>query len=94
MKKKKLIGLWAEWRIHVGIGQGHFYDIKNALLMGASLAVILRLSSVYAIGLSVGLYLGFFVVGYIDIHYLKLMQCMAVKGTKKYNPHLAQVGKK
>lgn len=80
------IKLLAELRIRVGRGTALFNDIKNALLIGASLKILLDTTTLGAFFLIVIAFIGFYFVGWLDLGYLKLYQKEAQLSTEEYNP--------
>jgi len=76
----------AELRIRVGRGTTLFSDVKNALLIGASLKILLNTSTLGAFFLVILAFVGFFFIGWLDLSYLKLYQKEAQLSTEKYNP--------
>lgn len=89
--KKKTIDPIAETMIRLNIGQGHFYAVRNAFLISASLKVLLNLSVVMAGGLSFCILFCFWLVGAFDIKFLRLFQRIQELTTSKYNPHLNKI---
>jgi len=89
----KIIELLAEVKIRLSIGQQWFYELRNAVLIGAGLKVLLDLSLKNAIILTAFILMGFFVVGALDLDWLRLAQKMAELTTSKYNPHLNKISR-
>jgi len=91
MRQSKLVSKLAEIKIRLSIGQGWFYELRNALLISASLKILLNLSVVIAGGATLLVLLTFWLVGVIDIRFLKLFQRIQELTTSKYNPHLNKI---
>ena len=83
----------AEILIRIGRGQSLVYDLRNAFLIAAALKVLLELSIVQAGILTILIMIGFFIIGWIDLKYVKLMQKTAELTTSKYNPHLNKLNR-
>lgn len=88
MRANELI---ADIRIKISRGQGWFYDIRNAVLITAGLKVMLNLSTLTAGILAVLLMVGFFIIGWIDLKYWRVMQSEQQLNTERYNPHLKKI---
>ncbi len=91
MKRSKLITKLAEMKIRLSIGQGWFYELRNAVLISASLKVLLDLSVLLAGGLTFLILMCFYLAGVFDIKFLKLYQKINELNTSKYNPHLNKI---
>ena len=76
----------AEIKIKVSTGQGWFYELRNALVIGASFKIIVELSILQTIILSLLVMLGFYIIGHIDLAKIKMTQKIQEITTKKYNP--------
>ena len=81
----------AEIRIKTTRGQGLFNEIKNALLISASIKVMLELTIFLSAILCLLVLIGFYIVGYIDLKYFKLYQTEALLNSSKYNPQLKKI---
>ena len=87
------IDWFAEVRIRTTRGQALFNEIKNAVLISASLKVILALNTLTAILLALVCLVGFYVAGSVDLDWFGLLQAEAKLSTSKYNPHLRDIAK-
>ena len=92
-KRFKIIDFIAEAKIRLGRGQNLFYDLRNAVLISASLKVIFSLTTQTAAILSVIVLIAFYCTGYIDLRWFGLMQREQELVSGKYNPHLNQITK-
>ena len=91
MKQFKLITKLAEFKIRLSLGQGWFYELRNAVLISASLKVLFNLSLIFAGGLTLVILTCFYLAGAFDIRFLKLYQRIQELTTSKYNPHLNKI---
>ena len=91
MKRFKFIDTLARIKIKIGVGQGWFHEIRNAVLIGASLKVLLELDISVAVILTLSLMIAFYLAGEFDIKILKLYQKINELTTRDYNPHLAKI---
>ena len=78
--------VFAEIKIKISTGQGWFYELRNALVIGASFKIIVELSIFETIILSLLVMLGFYLVGHFDLSKIKLSQKIQEITTRKYNP--------
>jgi hypothetical protein len=77
----------AETKLRIDRGSGWANWVKNILLMSASIKLLLPISDFWAIMLvPIGL-LTFWVMGHLDLRYLKWYQTESKIQTKKYNPY-------
>jgi len=89
-----LIKQLAEHKIRLDRGNSLVSWGKNVLLLAASLKVILPLISYAALaGLVLLALIAIYMLGYIDIKFLKLFQKEQELTTSKYNPHLNKINK-
>ena len=91
MKRSKFITKLAEFKIRLSLGQGWFYELRNAVLISASLKVLFDLSLFLAGGVTLIILMCFYLAGAFDIKFLKLYQRMQELRTSKYNPHLNKI---
>lgn len=81
----------AEIKIRTSTGQGWFYEIKNALMIGATLKVILGLRMIEAVALTLFSLVGFFIIGVLDYDFMRVQQKIFELTTSKYNKHLNKI---
>ena len=91
--KKEIIDFIAEIKIRLSVGQGLFYEFRNAVLIGASLKVLFSLSVFSAVGLTILALISFFIAGHLDLTFFKLYQSVAKLSTGKYNPFFVKLSK-
>ena len=91
--KNKIFKEIAEIRIRMGIGVGWFYEIKSALLISASIKILLDLNILISIFLTCLTIFSFYLAGAFDIKFLKIYQFINELSTSKYNPHLNKINK-
>ena len=89
----KIVTFLAELRIRLSRGQQWFYEIRNAVLITASIKILFELTLIQAMLFAVAVLIGFLIVGYIDLRWIKLMQKEQELNTSKYNPHLNKISK-
>jgi len=94
MKFSKVLDNVAEFKIRLSRGQGLMYEFRNAVLITAGLKVMLNLNTTQASLLALFVLAVFYVLGYIDLGYIKLYQKEQILQYKKYNPHLKNIAKK
>ena len=89
-----MIRILAEIRIRLIRGLMLASEIRGAVLMAASIKIIFKTSTRLTVLLGCLSIVLFFIVGYLDLKYLKLYQKEAELNTGKYNPHLKDILKK
>ena len=83
--------IMAELRLRMHRGMGYIYETKSAVLMGVSVGILFDISA-FTIGIiTIGCLIGFYILGYIDVKYLRWMQSEQKLSTSKYNPHLNKI---
>lgn len=75
----------AEIKIRLGLGMSWFNELKNALLMGASLKIILNLNVLLSALFVIFIFIGFYLIGCLDMDILKIFQKIQELNTFKYN---------
>ena len=90
-KRFKFIDPLARIKIKIGVGQGWFHEIRNAVLIGASLKVLLELNISIAVVLTFLLMIAFYLAGEFDIKVLKLYQRINELSATDYNPQLNKI---
>lgn len=80
-------------RIRFARGQIWTYEIKNALMIGATLKIIFSLNNTQAAALTFLAFISFYIIGYIDLDIIKFFQKEQELGSSKYNPHLNKINK-
>ena len=91
MKQFKSVTKLAEFKIRLSLGQAWFYELRNAVLISASLKVLFDLSLFFAGGFTLLILICFYLAGAFDIKFLKLHQKIQELSTSKYNPHLNKI---
>ena len=91
MKQSKLVTKLAEFKIRLSIGQNWFYELRNAVLISASIKVLFNLSVILAGGFTILILACFYLAGAFDIKFLRLYQRIQELITSKYNPHLNKI---
>jgi hypothetical protein len=92
---KKVVGMIAEIKIRLDRGNSLVNWLKNIILIVAGLIIILSLKNyiyITILGFVVGIIL--YMIGYIDLKYVRLMQKENELSTSKYNPHLNKISKR
>ena len=89
--KNKFILLVAEIRLRLARGQSWVYDVKNALVIAASLKILFSLSLLQTIFAMIAALFFFLIVGIIDYDFLKFVQKENELLTSKYNAHLNKI---
>ena len=74
MRQFKFINKFAEFRLRLGRGQALTYEIKAALMIATAIKVLLETTLLMTAILTIGCFISFFLLGLIDLNFLKLMQ--------------------
>ena len=84
----KFVDFVSDIKIISGIGLGWFYEIKNAIIIGAGSKIIFELNTFGAIVITVLSLLGFYIGGRIMLPFYKRMNEL---NASRYNPQLAKI---
>jgi hypothetical protein len=90
---KKLINKIAEIDIKLNRGLNLFSSVKNAIYIGTALKLLFNLTILNAIFMCIIAMFCFFIIGHLDLKYIKLYQKEASLNTSKYNPFLNRIRK-
>ncbi len=93
MNKSNLLNSVAELKIRLNRGQGLTYEFKAAATFGMAVKILFEVNLIQTIMITLGIFIAFFIVGVIDLKYLKLYQKEQELRTSKYNPHLNKIKK-
>jgi len=84
--QSKLLERVAEVKIRLDRGNSIIYWVKNIMILMASIKIILEISSTTTLMLCVFAVIMIFLIGWLDINYIKLFQKEQELTTGKYNP--------
>lgn len=87
----KLSKLIPNIRVLMQRGMGYIYEVRNGLAVGAGLKLLFNVSLFETIIILIFAFLGFFVLGFIDLKWLHWMQSEQKLNTSTYNPHLNKI---
>lgn len=98
MEKKELIKKFAKFKIRMERGNAHINWLKNVVLILAGIKFLFS-SWIYISGLALGTLTVLalcliFLIGHIDIKYLKLLQEEQRLITEDYNPYFKNLKRK
>ena len=94
MKQSKIRTTIAEIRLRLNRGISLCNEIKNTIYVTTGLKLIFELTTKQALILAVFIFIGFFIIGVLDLDLFKLFQKESELGTGKYNPYfIKKLGK-
>ena len=95
MKNTGIVNVLGDLKIYLSTGQGWIADFKYPVLLMIALKVYLPNASNLLLGLiALGGMILMGLLGWFDLKYIKLVQTVADKMTRKYNPCLREMSKK
>ena len=94
MRNTGIVKTFAEMQIRIGTGQAWFLDFRYPVLLAIALKVYFPSATVFSmVLLVVAIMIMLFIIGWVDLKYIKLPQTTANLQTKKYNPYFEQLTK-